>query len=413
MLTKIELTDFQCHKSLTLNLGKITTLVGPSDSGKSAVMRALDWTVFNNGKKALFIRRGAKVASVSITVDDHIITRTTKDNSYIVDGTELSAIGRSIPVDVSDIFRMSDDNIQRQHEYLFWFSATGAELTRNFNRVVDLSKLDEWVRVGMETEKKFKQDVRYGDKRLDELQEEETSLLPYEKLSKEAEMLSADYDALKSRNEYLSNLQSILGELNRSAKEMGLWHGVRQSLLSVISRYEDIQRDRGLIGLYDQLTSNKRVMARFRSYVSKLSILLVGWSGVRELRTELQRLGGTVEAYRGGTLRLGTLRSLQEKNIPFDELFSLRSTLSELTEILGVLRLDLPDSSKARLSLDEFRSVSMTLADVSTTVSALGQHKDSVDSLRRQLSQIQDEFEERSDGVCPLCGQQTGGHSHG
>ena len=149
MLTKIELTDFQCHEHLSLDLGKITTLVGPSDSGKSAIIRALDWAVYNNGRTAQLIRRGAKAASVTITVDDHIVTRTTKKNAYIVDGTELSSIGRSQPADVPNIFRMGEDNIQRQHEYLFWFSASGSELTRNFNRVVDLSKLDEWVHTGI------------------------------------------------------------------------------------------------------------------------------------------------------------------------------------------------------------------------------------------------------------------------
>ena len=217
MLTQIELTDFQCHKSLTLNLGKITTLVGPSDSGKSAIIRALDWAIFINGKKALLIRRGAKTASVTITVDAHTVTRTTKDNSYVVDGTELSAIGRSVPVDVPNIFRMSEDNIQRQHEYLFWFSATGSELTRNFNRVVDLSRLDEWVRIGTEKEKGFKQDVRYCDKRLEELQANELSLLPYEQLEQEARNLSGFYDAITQENDFLTALVAICDSLRESA----------------------------------------------------------------------------------------------------------------------------------------------------------------------------------------------------
>ncbi len=124
MISKITLTNFQCHKDLTITLDRITTLVGPSDSGKSSVIRALDWAIFNEGRTSFLTTRGSKQASVTVEVDNHTITRTTKNNSYIVDGTELSSIGKNLPAEVPNVFRMGEDNIQRQHEYLFWFSAT-------------------------------------------------------------------------------------------------------------------------------------------------------------------------------------------------------------------------------------------------------------------------------------------------
>ena len=77
MLERIELHNFQCHKDLEIKFGKITTLVGPSDSGKTTVLRALKWLFFNSEKTKQICRRGETEVSVSVVVDGRKITRTT------------------------------------------------------------------------------------------------------------------------------------------------------------------------------------------------------------------------------------------------------------------------------------------------------------------------------------------------
>ena len=414
MLTQIELTDFQCHKSLTLNLGKITTLVGPSDSGKSAIIRALDWAIFNNGKKALLIRRGAKTASVTITVDAHTVTRTTKDNSYVVDGTELSAIGRSVPVDVPNIFRMSEDNIQRQHEYLFWFSATGSELTRNFNRVVDLSRLDEWVRIGTEKEKEFKQDVRYCDKRLEELQANELSLLPYEQLEQEARNLSGFYDAITQENDFLTALVAICDSLRESAVALDRWQGIRTALSSLLNLDNEIRRDKELINLCQTEQSYSASLVRMRDYGRNLSGLLSGCREIFDAKERLITVGRFVSQFRENAKSLDMLKGVYSSaNVPFDELFSYRSVLGDLYDITGVLRKEIPDISSTRHALEDVWGASVLMQSLTLLTEAAKTFKADLSSIRAEYSRVSEEVHSRSGNLCPLCGQQMGDHRHG
>ena len=414
MLTQIELTDFQCHKSLTLNLGKITTLVGPSDSGKSAIIRALDWAIFNNGKKALLIRRGAKTASITITVDAHTVTRTTKDNSYVVDGTELSAIGRSVPVDVPNIFRMSEDNIQRQHEYLFWFSATGSELTRNFNRVVDLSRLDEWVRIGTEKEKEFKQDVRYCDKRLEELQANELSLLPYEQLEQEARNLSGFYDAITQENDFLTALVAICDSLRESAVALDRWQGIRTALSSLLNLDNEIRRDKELINLCQTEQSYSASLVRMRDYGRNLSGLLSGCREIFDAKERLITVGRFVSQFRENAKSLDMLKGVYSSaNVPFDELFSYRSVLGDLYDITGVLRKEIPDISSTRHALEDVWGASVLMQSLTLLTEAAKTFKADLSSIRAEYSRVSEEFHSRSGNLCPLCGQQMGDHRHG
>lgn len=52
---KLRIQNFQAHKDTTIEFDRITTIVGPSDTGKSAVLRAFKWVEKNelSLKKAL------------------------------------------------------------------------------------------------------------------------------------------------------------------------------------------------------------------------------------------------------------------------------------------------------------------------------------------------------------------------
>lgn len=413
MIEKIELNNFQCHEHLVLALDRITTLVGPSDSGKSAVMRALDWAVFNNGKTAQLIRRGSKVSSVTISVDGHTVTRTTKNNAYIVDGTELSAIGRSVPVDIPEIFRMGDDNIQRQHEYLFWFSATGSELTRNFNRVVDLSRLDEWVRIGIDTEKHHKQDVRYCDKRIEELTASEQSLEPYESLADELLVVSGAYDELLKWNETYNVVLNLCQEL-RTTEHICTRHSYFRDLLgNILTGYEDIEREKTLVSLYIDLAHCCEKLVLCRGAAVSLQTVLEGYDDYKRCYSYCCDVVGVLRAIRDGDNSLESLRVAASIEIPFQDLFSLREELSELATIVFSLSLVIPDTLPVYSALEEYRGTSNQLYEISTVVSALQIDSDLISSLHKQLEQSRQEFDILSEGLCPLCGQSMRGHNHG
>ena len=267
MFEKLVLTNFQCHKSLSLDLGKITTFIGPSDSGKTATLRALEWLCFNEGRVKLLQRRGAEDVSVSLVVDGHTITRSTKENSYQLDSTLYKTINRTIPSKIVDLLQMSRDNIQTQHDYLFWFSASGSDIVSNLNQVVDLSRLEKWIDVGSEKVRKYKEEFNYHIKRRDELEAKITELEPYRDIDNELseieslsdsicsskekyEALLKIVDSIESCDSRLSKLDSYIDDLTEITQMYGALNA-KQDRYDDLSRY--IRRNNQLNGQLDKM----------------------------------------------------------------------------------------------------------------------------------------------------------------
>src|SRR3972149_7677268 len=69
MLRRVSVHGYQSLEDVDLELAPLTVIVGPSRSGKSALVRALR-SAFFNATGAAFIRRGARAATVVLLFDD-------------------------------------------------------------------------------------------------------------------------------------------------------------------------------------------------------------------------------------------------------------------------------------------------------------------------------------------------------
>jgi exonuclease SbcC len=145
MVELIRLANFQRHSRLELPLDpKITTIAGPSDVGKSSILRALRWVALNNPQGDSFVREGSKGTTVQVRVDGHTVTRKRGGslNSYEVEGDEYKAFGTSVPDRVASLLNLSETNFQDQHDAAYWLSLSSAEVSRQLNAIVDLGVID-------------------------------------------------------------------------------------------------------------------------------------------------------------------------------------------------------------------------------------------------------------------------------
>ncbi len=169
MLTKITLTNFQSHKHTEISdlSPGINCIVGESQTGKSAIYRALYWLYFNDytGKADSFIRKGASACSVKVWLDSgHSIERVKGSalNDYVItepDGKEqrFTNIGSSVPDEVSSLLqigtyivpgekRVSPVNFSQQGEPTFLLYKSGPERARMLNCFTGADKLDKCIR---------------------------------------------------------------------------------------------------------------------------------------------------------------------------------------------------------------------------------------------------------------------------
>ncbi|MBP5422567.1 MAG: AAA family ATPase [Paludibacteraceae bacterium] len=155
MFTKIELNNFQSHKHTVLEFSKgVNTIIGESDNGKTAIIRAMMWVLRNrpSGTEKINSRWNdgfKKPMSVKIHTENGWIERKRekKFNGYVIfkDGKEivLEAIGKDVPSEVEEFFRMNDVNTQLQMDSPYLLSLTPGEASKYLNKVVNLDSIDE------------------------------------------------------------------------------------------------------------------------------------------------------------------------------------------------------------------------------------------------------------------------------
>jgi chromosome segregation ATPase len=144
MLKKLIVRNYQCHKKRVLRFDPhVTAIIGPNDSGKSAILRALRWLCLNRPQGKSIIREGATNVWVTLFVDGHRIDRKSgKQNLYKLDGKSFFAFRSDVPDPIIKILNVDEQNFQRQHQAHQWFSLTPSQAAKEINRLVDLSTID-------------------------------------------------------------------------------------------------------------------------------------------------------------------------------------------------------------------------------------------------------------------------------
>lgn len=152
MLEKLTLQNFEAHKNSTLEfVPGVNVIAGPSDHGKSSIVRALGLVLQNRPQGLAYIRNTEKDAKTKAVVtaifDDCEISRvrSKSENYYTLNGQQLKAMGATVPEEVASAARMDDLNIQYQfsrkmQHYLL--SMSSGEVARYLNSLLELDIID-------------------------------------------------------------------------------------------------------------------------------------------------------------------------------------------------------------------------------------------------------------------------------
>lgn len=145
-LEKITLRNFQAHESLTVEFDPaVTTIQGPSDRGKSAIVRALKWVVFNRPAGDTYKTRGADSMSVTVQIDGQVIRRRRgkSTNEYKLGAARFAAMGNSVPPEIAAALNLGPANFQGQFDPPYWLSDSAGEVSKRLNAIIDLGVIDD------------------------------------------------------------------------------------------------------------------------------------------------------------------------------------------------------------------------------------------------------------------------------
>lgn len=246
MITKIKLTNFQKHKSLEAEFTPgLNVIVGPSDAGKSAIFRALDFALNNGAKKSNVVSYGEKTASVELTINNRAIKREKgkSKNIYEVDDQLLKAFGANVPDEVANVTNLSEINFQSQHDKSFLLSATPGEVARYLNKLINLDVIDKLLSSLNSKQQASSRllTVREGD---------------YKELKKEAEAIEEIVQLLFSRHEELLSMDKVVSD---EKKEL-------DNLKTCVENYEEANKED--FSCFDKLNNSIEELKKLSAQLS-------------------------------------------------------------------------------------------------------------------------------------------------
>jgi len=277
MIKKISIKNIQSHKNSVLEFDEgINAIVGSSNNGKSAILRALYWVVYNRplGIDNLLSfwatdKKGNQIEPMSVLVENDrgIITRfRSKDkNQYIINDEELNVVKTDVPEQVENLLSLSDTNIQKQQDAPFLLSLSSGQIAQYFNKIVRLDIIDRVLSNAENQRRKTNQEIKTNLELKSEFESKcekyfwldsvEKFILKYEKISKKYDDLKEQVDLLDEQIELYQKYSDIqkkygfISDANKKALEIKKLNEKTEymvykinSISSDLDRYENCKR---------------------------------------------------------------------------------------------------------------------------------------------------------------------------
>lgn len=239
LIKSLRLINFQSHKDTKIDFDEgLTVILGQTDQGKSAIIRALKWVLYNEPRGTDFIMAGCKLCRVSLEMDDGSVIireREGQRNRYILiqNGKEevFEGFGNTVPLEIARAhgipkIRIDKDaasavNLAEQLEPPFLISESGGNRAKALGRLVGIHIIDAAQRTVLKDITNAKQN--------------------FESIQKDIESLNSQLESYKDIGELqirISSLQNILKKLKETRAIFSILMKSRQELGELDSEIE-------------------------------------------------------------------------------------------------------------------------------------------------------------------------------
>lgn len=244
-ITNIEINNFQSHKNTRMDfINGLNVIVGPSDQGKTAIIRSIKWVLYNEPLGDFFIKHGENEASVILTFNTGEKVkrlRSSSKNLYIYiseNGNEeiYEGFGTHTPIDIVEKLNIrkinldnkesSSINIGEQLEGPFLISQKNSTKANAIGRLVGVHVVDKAVQNTI-------RDTRGHNIKKNSLSEDIDAL----------ELKSSQYDYLNSLENQIVKLETIEEAITYKENILTKLTGIRKKYndnIKETKKYSDI-----------------------------------------------------------------------------------------------------------------------------------------------------------------------------
>lgn len=222
MLESLEFGNFLKFKHKIVEFSpSITTIVGPTGSGKSTILRCLEFVATNRQpRKGTWQKDKSKDCIAKLTIDGQIVTREKgkSNNSYYLNSGEFKAFGTGVPEPIAKLLNVSELNFARQLDNPFWFLDTAGQVSRNLNSIINLEVIDTTLANAASEVRSTKNKLIESQRRLEELKTKKDSLKWIVQVDKDLtklELLDKSIQDLVQKRSRIENIKTKVAEASK------------------------------------------------------------------------------------------------------------------------------------------------------------------------------------------------------
>lgn len=301
MIERVELYRFQQFKKKVVDFDEfITCLVGETGSGKSTIIRLLQWIAFNRPSGTEMVQHGRDRCRGVLHIDGRTVERIrgVRSNLYRLDGEAFKAFGQTVPEQIAKLLNVSEVNFQAQLDSPFWLADPASKVSRELNAVVNLSVIDETLSNSASRLRTSKAEMDVCESRLTKARQERDNLsgwVPdFVAAVKWCEELNKRIVRNRNRIAQIASKLDQATQLRLQAQRSSCAKGEALALKSLGERYfaglERVERLRGLIG------SGRRWSKRSQQAIPTLPVMLA--EKIDKASKRIERLEWLIATYK-------------------------------------------------------------------------------------------------------------------
>ncbi len=268
MIRSVSIHNFQSHHESKLEFDPgVNVILGPSDAGKSAIVRALSWVLYNRPLGDGYRTVGSDLTKVEVEFDDVAIHRVRgkTQNEYWLNDLKLTAFGQDPPEEILRAHNLDPSlNVQNQVDPFFLLQFTPGEVARYLNQIASLDEIDKLM-------KALDAHCRSIARSIDGIKVHQESLKKdlqsFEGLDaigeaiEEAEAVECQLSLARKKRQDISALLGIIRGLERKIEEGRQGLKVKDPLRQALSMMEEIEsRVQARSKLDRKITTARRLM---------------------------------------------------------------------------------------------------------------------------------------------------------
>lgn len=282
MIKSLKIQNVQSHSNTEMEFHPgLNVIVGLTDSGKSAIIRAIRLIKDNRPSGNSLRSNWGGETLVELENEKGIVRRIKgKSDSYIIQPNNgkkliLKAFGTSVPEEVKKLLDLNDINIQLQLDSHFLLSKSSGEVSSYLNKIANLSKIDvstnninSWISKIKSDIANDKENIKKYEKELSQFNHIEKAEIQFEGLEK----LDQRKETLKNKSTKLISKVNSYNKIKNKISEYSFIISLEPFVNKILELFDKkrkiITKHEKLKNLYSQYLNNKTQIIKFNQLLN-------------------------------------------------------------------------------------------------------------------------------------------------